>query len=81
MKSEEEIREIYNACHQILNDYSISSKLLEQHLCAVAGTLSYILNFKSVKESEEDIRNITTAMEQIKTAAERGAEWLKKSKK
>lgn len=81
MKSEKEIREIYDACHQILNDYTISSKFLEQHLCAVAGTLSYILNFESVKESEEDVENITTAMEQIKIAAKRGAKWLKKSKK
>jgi hypothetical protein len=80
MRTEREIRDVYNACHQLLDGYNITDKMIEQHLCAVTGTLSWILGFETVRESDEDIKNIDLAMEHIKTAAKRGVEWLNRKK-
>lgn len=80
MKSEARIRKTYKACRILLDNYDMPEKTV-RHLCAITGCMAWILEFKGTHETDEDIKNITMAMEQVTVAAKKGVQWPKKSKK
>ena len=81
MKSEKEIRALYEASRFLLDNYEMPNKLIEQHLCAITGLMAWIMDFKGTHETNEDVKYISTAMEHIFIAAKQGVEWQKKLKK